>query len=243
MHPSRGSNVRQASSIEKRKLNNQEKGKAPMAIAYTIVSTWKYPLCSTRRFASLPQPVFVLTNAYAALPSYARYAPLANNLSRYDGMHARTASHSTKEFVQWLANSPFKGAWHIEDDVVSKNWRKLLTYNLSNVDILGMSLTNGTSARFYSRYCSICTFPSKTLLAWPLVYISKRFAQYLLKLILEKQTGHHEVFSYAACLHLNCKHVQVMHYGIQLVSKYRRARRLDINAYDFVHPHKCKSRM
>ena len=206
-------------------------------VASVVVSRWREPACLTERFRTLPRPAYVLTDAVRGLPPYARVARPVTNLSHLAGMRGKTSKDAKKAFVFWLAHSAHVGAWHFEDDVVARNWTRVLgalgVPSSSDLAAPEVFLGNG----FYLKSCSLCQqYRTNAMVAWPVLYMSRRFARRVYELMLRGEKGHHEVFTVAACRAAGCRWEKLHLPGVRLVAKWVSAAS-PLN--EVMHPKKC----
>ena len=119
-----------------------------------------------------------------------------------------TAFHSKGSkatFLNWLAHSNYKHAWHVEDDAYlhQTSWHTISrVYAHRDADILGVPLDRQIGG-FVERNCNICNATNVVKFAWPIVRISRRLARTVIHKVKTSVTyGHHEVLIGTMCSNL-----------------------------------------
>ena len=182
-------------------------GAVAMGEAAALLSAWRKPDCLYWRFRTLGSsprtPAFLLHDAGTVpdtLPPgmLAAVQPAWTHGRR--ALFSTTAGSTKGAFVQWLASSNFSRAWYIEDDAVfTGDWSVLFDRHTgSTSDLLGFVDTSNVNNYWYTHDCTICE-PTPGLVHWPVIRMSRRLAQEIIRLAEQGEQGHGEVFASAAC--------------------------------------------
>jgi hypothetical protein len=178
-----------------------------MGEAAALLSAWRKPDCLYWRFQTLGSsprtPAFLLHDAGTVpdtLPPgmLAAVQPAWTHGRR--ALFSTTAGSTKGAFVQWLASSNFSRAWYLEDDAVfTGDWSVLFDRHMgSTSDLLGFVDTSNVNNYWYTHGCTICE-PTPGLVHWPVIRMSRRLAQEIIRLAEKGEQGHGEVFASAAC--------------------------------------------
>ena len=221
-------------------------------IAHVVVSTWKQPRCMQRRFSTLPPPRLVLTNSSAVdVATLPTARPAIIDGAEYPGMRGKTSRDAKKQFVHWLAHSDYEGAWHLEDDVnlAAANWTRFFRTHARLVGDPDLAAElKYMPQNFYFQRCELCKrMGSTTVVEWPLLFLSRRFARYIWS-AMRTTAGHHEVLTWPLCQRFGCRAQNMSFPGIIMRSKWdQKGLRSFVASPEYMtaavrHPEKCKSK-